>query len=444
MSEPGLPIPINPKSKRLYIPTKHKFILANLTAIMWFTLSCFISYPWVLSLAQLVGSWAGWFIVLFIALIPGYLNMFLLVSLLIDRPPPLQTARDLPPVSILIAAYNEEKSILETLRSLRQQNYPGIINIIVIDDGSLDRTKELVLNCGMPNVKLIEANHQGKSAALNKGLQYVADDYVITIDADTFLHPQAITRIMARMLGDPGHTAAVAGCVLAKNSRDTFMTRLQEWDYFLAISSVKRQQALYQGTLVAQGAFSVYKTAVVKEVSGWPSCIGEDIVLTWALIKKGYRIGYEATAVGFTEVPTTFMAFARQRRRWARGMIEGFKAHIDLIYKRFSPTAILVGIDLLYPLLDLTYTFVYIPGIILALFGYYWIVGPMTLAVIPLTLYINYTMYKYQRSVFQELNLKIRQNKLGFVVYTVCYQILMSPVCVWGYFEEFFGIAKRW
>jgi len=253
-----------------------------------------------------------------------------------------------PPVSLLIAAYNEEKCIAETLRSLRQQDYQGMLEIIVVDDGSTDSTREAVLNSGMSNIKLIQADHRGKAGALNKGLEYVSHGYTISIDADTFLHPEAITRIMSRMLSDPPHTAAVAGCVMVKNSRQSFMTRMQEWDYFLAISSVKRQQALYQGTLVAQGAFSLYKTEVIRTINGWPACIGEDIVLTWAMIKAGYRIGFESTAVGFTEAPATFKGFARQRRRWARGMIEGFKVHHDLLYKNFSLTTILIAQDLLF------------------------------------------------------------------------------------------------
>ena len=87
------------------------------------------------------------------------------------------------------------------------------------------------------------------------------------------------------------------------------MTRLQEWDYFTGIASAKRQQSLYQGTLVAQGAFSAFSSKVVKAHKGWPSVIGEDIVLTWALIKSGWRIGFEPTAVGFTTAPTTMNAF---------------------------------------------------------------------------------------------------------------------------------------
>ena len=81
--------------------------------------------------------------------------------------------------------------------------------------------------------------------------------YVLTIDADTLLHPEALDRIVSRMESAPADTVAVAGTVLVRNSRTNLMTRMQEWDYYLAIASEKRMQGLYQSTLVAQGAFSV-------------------------------------------------------------------------------------------------------------------------------------------------------------------------------------------
>src|SRR6185295_13614708 len=177
---------------------------------------------------------------------------------------------------------------------------------------------------------------------------------VVCIDADTFLHPQALRRILARFLTDPADTAAVAGCVLVKNSRSTFMTRLQEWDYFTGIASAKSQQSLYQGTLVAQGAFSAFRTQALRAVEGgWPSVIGEDIVLTWTLLQQGWRIGFEASAIGFTCAPIDFGGFYRQRKRWARGMIEALKQHGSLLWRGSRLASFFVGVDFVMPLIDL-------------------------------------------------------------------------------------------
>ncbi len=113
---------------------------------------------------------------------------------------------------------------------------------------------------------------------------------------------------------------------------------------------------MYRSTLVAQGAFSLYKTEAIRSVGGWPDAIGEDIVLTWRFFKQGWTVYFEPLSVAFTDVPTVFRHFSKQRSRWARGMIEGIKevkpwAH-PVMFTKF-----LTGIDLVIPYLDISYTF---------------------------------------------------------------------------------------
>lgn len=430
-----------------YLTVRSKFFIAAAGAVAWFGLSILISRPWIADLSTHIGPVGAWACVLAIALVPGWLNAFLVFSLALDRPPALQVLdHGLPPVTILVAAYNEERRIEETLRSIRMLDYPAPVSVIVIDDGSTDRTREIVVGIAAEHdgVRLIPAEHSGKAAALSLGLAETDTEFVVTIDADTWLHTEGLTRLMSRFASDPVRTAAVAGCVLARNSRENTITSMEEWDYFLAIASVKRQQALYQGTLVAQGAFSAYRTEAVREAGGWPSVIGEDIVLTWALIEHGYRIGFEPTAIAFTDVPVKLSAFARQRKRWARGMIEGLRTHGRVIAEQHSLVAFLMGLDLLFPVLDLAYTVVFLPGVVLALFGFFWIAGPMTLAILPLTFAITMVMYAQQKKVFKELGLKVRSNRAGYILYLFVYQAIMSPVCVAGYAQELFGAAKAW
>lgn len=428
----------------LYLPVRSKFLISTFFACLWFYFSLNLAQPWLRDLAGVVGHAPAFVIIFFIALLPGFLNAHVLSSVILDRPPVLNLDLNYPPISLLIAAYNEADNLPETFRGIAGQDYPGKIEIIVVDDGSTDKTVEVLRSLDLPNLKIARAQHGGKAQALNEGLKYVANEILVCIDADTFLHPQALKRIVARFLSDPPDTAAIAGCVLVKNSRSTFMTRLQEWDYFTGIASAKRQQSLYQGTLVAQGSFSAFLTKAVKAHGGWPSVIGEDIVLTWALIKSGWRIGFEPSAIGFTQAPTDVKGFYSQRKRWARGMIEGIKQHGHLVWRSSRLSAFFVAIDFMIPFVDLFYAFVFLPGVILALFGYYYIAGPLTLLVLPLAFLIVFFMYKKQQAVFETLNLKVRRNFLGFLVYMLIYQAIMSPICVIGYAEELFGIAKRW
>src|SRR5207249_2767212 len=150
-----------------------------------------------------------------------------------------------------------------------------------------------------------------------------------------------------------------------------------------------------------------------------------DIVVTWELMRRGGRVYFEPLAVAFTDAPTGLRQLCRQRARWARGMIEGLRAVRPWRQPR-RMARLLTGLDLLVPLLDLTYTFLWMPGLVLALFGTYWIVGPYTLLVLPLTLAVNGILYAFQqRRVFAPLGLRVRRNRLGFLCYVLIYQMLM-------------------
>lgn len=436
----------SPLKRRLYLPVLWKFWLSHGLAFTWMVFSIVLSIPWVTDLAKLVGYRASIAFITGIAYIPGYLNAFMVVSLLLDRQPSFKTLNPKEAVSILIACWNEEKGIESTLQQLAKQDYQGDMLIYVIDNNSTDRTAEVAERIGKElglKIRVIFEETPGKNHALNKALQYVETQMLITLDADTLLHPQAVRRLVSRMKSSPDDVCSVAGAVLVRNSRENWLARIQEWDYFLGIASIKRLQGLYQGTLVAQGAYSLYLTDAIKEVGGWPDAIGEDIVLTWAFLEKNYKVYFEPTAIAFTDVPTSFNHFARQRSRWARGMIEALKRVKPWEQPRIF-TRYLTGSNLVMPYLDIVYTFVWIPGLIASFFGIFWIAGPSTLFVLPLALLSNYILYRYQKRVFRELGLNIRKNRIGFFFYVLFYQMIMSPVSVWGYFQEFMKLRRVW
>lgn len=432
--------------RKFYISTKRKFLISIILALAWSFFSIWIARFWANDLGHIVSIPFAWIIIIFIGIIPGFLNINLIVSIILDHPTKLLFRNKLPSITVLIAAYNEENSIEETIRGLRNQRYPGRFEVIMVDDGSTDNTinKTLKLTKYFESFLILNAKHGGKANALNFGIKHVKTHIVVTIDADTFLHPEALKRIVTRFIQSPPKTVAVAGTVLVKNSRKNFLAQMQEWDYFCAIASVKRQQGLFQGTLVAQGAFSAFITDAIRDVGGWPNVLGEDIVVTWALLKKGYSIGFESTALGFTVAPIEFRKFVRQRERWARGMIEGLKRHGDIVFKRPGIPSFFIFIDFLFPLLDGFTSFVLIPGIILAIFGKFWIVGPVTLLVLPITFAIITIMIRKQRKVFVLLGLKIRKNILGLFFYVLIYQFILSPVSFFGYFKEIFKTRKKW
>lgn len=433
--------------RRLYISVTGKFALAQALALSWLGVSVWLSLPWVRELAAAITILPAILVVCLIAYLPGWLVAFLAVSLLLDRQPPLRTSHPTIPVTVLIAARNEANRIQETIAYIARQDYPGPIEVLVVDNGSADGTQAVAEAYGAASgqpVRCISEPQPGKSHALNTGLAAVGTELVITLDADTLLHPQAVRQLVARLLSAPPDVQAVAGSVLVRNSRDNLWTCMQEWDYFLGIASVKRMQGLYQGTLVAQGAFSLYRTQAVLAAGGWPDAIGEDIVLTWQLMRHGARVYYEPSAVAFTAAPARLIHLARQRARWARGMIEGIRTVKPWNQPRWT-LRFLTAIDLLIPALDVAYALVWLPGLVLAATGRYWIVGPYTLAVLPLTLLVNLILYRFQRRrVFNLLGLRVRRNAMGFVGFVLAYQMLMSPIAVVGYGQELLGLRRRW
>ncbi len=442
--------PVSPPWKlgsfRFYLRVRTRFTLTVLAGLAWAALSTWIALGWIGELGHVITLPLAIAVIAGIAIIPGYLNVQLASSLLFDRPRPIDFAQDYPGVTLLIAAYNEEVGIRETLEYALRQDYPGKLDIVVADDGSTDSTRLIAASIADDDsrVRVVTTEHGGKSEALNAALAAVRTPLVATIDADTLLMPYALRRAVARMLTSPPDTVAVAGSVLVRNSRAGALARVQEWDYFLAISSVKRQQALFQGTLVAQGAFSVYRTGAVREAEGWPNKIGEDIVLTWALIRNGGRTIFEPTAIAFTDAPVHFRQFVRQRRRWARGMIEGLREHGTKLLRGRRLHVHAVAANCLFPYLDTVYTLAIPVGVVLAFTGNFLIVGPMTAAVLPISLTIALTMYVRQRVVFRSLGLRIRRNLLGFALYVLVYQLVMSPISVSGYASELVRARRVW
>ncbi len=433
-----------PPAEAQGISVQLKFVLALLFAAGWTTFSLWIANDWLGDLVQLIGKPLTCVLIVAVVVIPGVVNAFLMASLVMDRRPVRQRYASLPGLTILIAAYNEQDSILSTLSSIAEQGYPGPLDVIAINDGSSDATLERLRSVSYPWLRIVDLKQNGgKARALNAGLDKAVHALTITLDGDSYLYKNALRNLVTRYLGAGAQTAAVAGAVLVRNSRQNLITRIQEWDYFHGIAAVKRVQSMYQGTLVAQGAFSLYRTSVLRDIGGWPESIGEDIVITWNILQHGYQVGYCEDACSFTNAPATLGQFVRQRQRWSRGLIEAMRLHWPLLFKR-RMSSFFIWYNLFIPYVDLVYTLTFIPGVVLALAGYFWFAGPMTLLVLPLAMLVNYQMFAIQSAMFATQGLKVRKNLIGFLVYALFYGAIMQPACVVGYLKEIFKMKKNW
>ena len=238
---------------------------------------------------------------------------------------------------------------------------------------------------------------------------------------------------------------AIAGTIFVKNSKVNLLTKIQYLEYLLSIASIKRMQGVYGSVLVAQGAFSIYDAYLLKEIGGWKDSIGEDIVLTWEILSKGYKTYYADCAIAFTNAPENLKVFTKQRARWARGMIEGFR-YFSFKECNNKYAKWLIFMDLFLLIIDFSVTCIYIPGLIAAIvFHNYLIVGFYTLLLLPITILLFSVMYIVEyNKVFKMINLKIEKHYLSFVIFLLCYSLIMSPVCLWGYIQEFIGAKRKW
>ncbi|HEX3561381.1 MAG TPA: glycosyltransferase family 2 protein [Solirubrobacterales bacterium] len=245
---------------------------------------------------------------------------------------------------------------------------------------------------------------------------------------------------------EPGgqRVCACAGALVVQGPTRNLLTRMQSWDYRLGINGIKRMQSVYGSTLVAQGAFSAYRTDDVRAVGGWPDAIGEDIVLTWSMMGSGELVDYEPCALAATAAPERVSLLMRQRSRWAQGMLEGLQRNPPAEQPR-ALARFVSGLDYLVPLLDVGYVFFWIPGIVLFIAGYPLLFSWWSMLVLPITLVIYGLLRRWQeRHVFRRLGFHPRHDVLGFFGYLFAYRALVSPAALRGYVEYLAGAPRRW
>ncbi len=434
-----------------------RFAIAFALTLGWVAFGIWASEPWRGELEVAIGPVAGWVIPLFLAYIPGLVIGFMIFTLLITRYQelPLEPPRGdwpegrWPAVTILVAAWNESEAIVRTLERIGELSYEGPLEVVVADNNSTDDTALLADAAGdrlsLRYRRVFEAK-QGKHNALNAALATVTTPLVVTVDADTHLHRQSLTRLVVRVASAPQgqHVSACAAALVAENPLATVVTRMQQWDYRLGINGVKRMQAAYNTALVAQGAFSAYWTSDLRAVGGWPDAIGEDIVLTWTVLGSRGIVQYEPVALGFTVVPERLSRLMSQRSRWARGMLEGLRTHPPPKQPRVL-AKLVAGIDYLVPFLDIGVIFFWVPGVILFLFGYPLIFGWWSMLLLPITLAVFGFLQRWQaRNVFRSLDIHPEPDKRGFLGYLFAYQVLTSAAALRGYAQYIGGSGRRW
>ncbi len=226
-------------------------------------------------------------------------------------------------ITVVIPAYNEEKSIADTIRSVQAQTVP-IERILLVDDSSTDATGTVGSVHGAEVVRT-KANQGTKAMALNYVLDMVTSDLVVTIDADTILAPDAIEKILP-YFGDE-KTALVCGFVVPQRIR-TLWECARFIEYLFGICIVKAGQNNIGAVIVCCGCFSVIRTQIWQQFGGFkPRTMAEDMDFTWEVQKEGYRVYCVQNSYCYPLDPSTARIFIAQLDRWYRGLFQCLAIH---------------------------------------------------------------------------------------------------------------------
>ena len=234
-----------------------------------------------------------------------------------------------PPIAVLVPAYNEETVIVRTVRSVLNSTYQNL-HVIVIDDGSSDRTADAAREAYGPEIAagkviVLSKPNGGKAAALNYAVERLDEEFYVGIDADTVIAPDAIAKLIPHF-EDP-LVGAVAGNAKVGN-RVNLWTRWQALEYITSQNFERRALNLFNVVTVVPGAIGAWRTGPVKAAGGYPlNTVAEDADLTMSLLEQGLKVVYEDRSLAFTEAPIDAKGLMRQRFRWSFGTLQAVWKH---------------------------------------------------------------------------------------------------------------------
>jgi cellulose synthase/poly-beta-1,6-N-acetylglucosamine synthase-like glycosyltransferase/peptidoglycan/xylan/chitin deacetylase (PgdA/CDA1 family)/spore germination protein YaaH len=236
-----------------------------------------------------------------------------------------------PPVSVVIAAYNEEKVIERTVQAILENGYPRL-EVVVVDDGSKDGTLAVLERAFRANahVRIFTQPNRGKAAALNHAIRESKNNILVALDADTIFRKGTI-ELLVRHFADE-RVGAVSGNARVGN-RNKWITRFQSIEYICGFNLDRRALDLMNAITVVPGAAGAWRKDLILRVDGFgDDTLAEDTDLTLAIRRLGYAIRYEENAVAYTEAPETTKDLAKQRFRWAFGTLQAAWKHRDATF----------------------------------------------------------------------------------------------------------------
>jgi cellulose synthase/poly-beta-1,6-N-acetylglucosamine synthase-like glycosyltransferase/peptidoglycan/xylan/chitin deacetylase (PgdA/CDA1 family) len=345
--------------------------------------------------------------------------------------------RYLGPVSVVVPAYNEAANIAATVRSLIASDYPSV-EVIVVDDGSTDGTADIVRSLGLRGVRVVRQANAGKPAALNTGIARAMGDLIVLVDGDTVFEPHAIGRLVQPFAD--ADVGAVSGNTKVAN-RNGLLGRWQHLEYVVGFNLDRRLYDLGECMPTVPGAIGAFRREVLDATGGVPATtLAEDTDLTMAVLRAGWRVVYEETAIAWTEAPSTLRQLWRQRYRWCYGTMQAIWKHRASL-REPGPAGKLGRRGLVYLVLFQILLPLSAPAVdVYALYGLVFLPIPQVLAV-----WLSYTAVQLLAAGYA---LRLDRERLtplwSLPFQLVVYRQLMYLVTVQSTVTALTGIRLRW
>lgn len=391
------------------------------------------------------------------------------------------------PISILVPAYNEEQTIVDSVHSFVQLDYPEF-EVIVVNDGSTDQTMDKLiqffdlypveLDSDMKiettpirqaykshtysDLILLDKENGGKADALNAGINVSVYPLFCAIDADCIIEKDALLRIVSPFLKHE-ETIAVGGMVRIANGSDIkdgqivktnvpqkMIERFQVIEYFRAFLTSRIGWQRYNALMIISGAFGLFKKSAVLDVGGFERTIGEDMELILRLHEKfrqtgePYHIGFASDAVCWTQAPDSFKGLESQRIRWHRGLFDSLNRHRKMISNPKYGSVGLASMPYFF-LVELLGPVIEMVGYIVMALAIYLNILSSTVALIFLVTCLMGILFSYSAILFEEISYKrygnLKDILLLFVV-SILEQFYYRQLTVWWRVKAFFNYSK--
>ena len=251
-------------------------------------------------------------------------SYYILIFVKVKKP---KREKEFSSISIIVPVHNEEKYIKECIASIIGADFEGSKEIIVVDDGSKDRTARVIQENFGNKVKLIKQKHSGKSDSINNAISVSKGELIAVVDGDSYIHKNSLKEIVKEVERE---NIVAATCVIKVKNRKRFVCMWLHIEQ-LYNSLMRHILSKINANVVTPGPLSVYRRKELLEVGAFSNKgFSEDVDVTIRLVRAGYRVGFSRDALSETNMPYKAKGFFRQRTRFSRGLVYILKNNLRL------------------------------------------------------------------------------------------------------------------